>query len=76
MIDVIIGTTPTFTLKLKKTCDVNLLTVSNIYVTLKQGTVILTKTSQDLNIVDSKTVQVTLTQEESLNFTLDKKIEL
>ena len=72
----IIGTTPTFTLKLKKTYDVNLLTVSNIYVTLKQGTSILTKTSQDLNIVDSKTVQVTLTQEESLNFTLDKKIEL
>ena len=76
MIDVIIGTTPTFTLRLKKTYDVNLLTASNVYVTLKQGTSILTKTTLDLNFVDSKTVQVTLTQEESLNFTLDKKIEL
>lgn len=72
----IIGTTPTFTLKLKRTYDVDLNTVQNIYVTLKQGTTILTKSGLDVNVVDSKTVEVTLTQQESLNFSLDKKIEL
>lgn len=72
----IIGTTPTFTLKLKRTYDVDLTTVQNVYVTLKQGTNILTKSGLDINIVDSKTVTVTLTQQESLNFSLDKKIEL
>ena len=72
----IIGTTPTFTLKLKRTYDVDLTTVQNVYVTLKQGTNILTKSGLDINVVDSKTVTVTLTQQESLNFSLDKKIEL
>lgn len=72
----IIGTTPTFTLKLKRTYDVDLTTVQNVYVTLKQGTNILTKSGFDINVVDSKTVTVTLTQQESLNFSLDKKIEL
>ena len=72
----IIGTTPTFTLKLKRTYDVDLTAVQNIYVTLKQGTNVLTKSGLDINVVDSKTVTVTLTQEESLNFSLDKKIEL
>ena len=72
----IIGTTPTFTLKLKRTYDVDLTTVQNIYVTLKQGTNILTKSGLDINVVDSKTVKVTLTQQESLNFSIDKKIEL
>lgn len=72
----IIGTTPTFTLKLKRTYDVDLTTVQNIYVTLKQGTNVLTKSGLDINVVDSKTVTVTLTQQESLNFSIDKKIEL
>lgn len=72
----IIGTTPTFTLKLKRTYEVDLRQVINVYVTLKQGTILLTKTGLDLNIVDDKTVEVSLTQEESLNFVLDKAIEL
>ena len=72
----IIGTTPTFTLKLKRTCDVNLNLVNNIYVTLKQGSIALTKTGSDLIIVDSKTIRFSLTQAESLSFVIDKTVEL
>lgn len=72
----IIGTTPTLTLKLKRTCEVDLLTASNVYVTLKQGSNILTKSKPEVQVIDAKTVEITLTQQESLNFTLDKKIEL
>ena len=72
----IIGTTPTFTLKLKKSCDVDLFLVNNIYVTLKQGAVALTKTGNDLTIIDSKTIRFTLTQAESLGFAIDKIVEL
>lgn len=57
----IIGTTPTFTLRLKRTYDINLNSAQNIYVTFKQGGTTLTKTREDLLIVDSKTLQVTLT---------------
>ena len=72
----IIGTTPTFTLKLKKSYDVDLTSVNNIYVTLQQGNILLTKTGTDITIVDAKTIQVSLTQSESLNFTIDKTINL
>ncbi len=72
----IIGTTPTFTLKLKRTSNVDLTQANNVYATLKQGSILLTKTGQDINIVDAKTIQVSLTQEESLSFVIDKSIEL
>lgn len=72
----IIGTTPTFTLKIKRTSNVDLTLANNIYITLKQGSILLTKTGVDVIIVDEKTIQVSLTQEESLNFTIDKPIEL
>ena len=72
----IIGTTPTFTLKLKRTYDVDLTQVSKIYVTLKQGNVVLNKTGSDISVVDAKTVQFSLTQEESLGLTIDKSVEL
>ena len=72
----IIGTTPTFTLKFKRTYDVDLTQVSKIYVTLKQGNVILNKTGSDISVVDAKTVQFSLTQEESLGLTIDKSVEL
>ena len=74
----IIGTTPTFTLKLKRTDDVDLRLAMNVYVTLKQGNIVLTKTKSqhEINIVDAKTVQFSLTQAESLGFVLDKNVEL
>ena len=72
----IIGTTPTFTLKLKKTCSIDLTQMNHVYATLKQGNTILTKQDNNLIIVDSKTVQLALTQQESLGFALDKSVEI
>lgn len=72
----IIGTTPTFTLKLKRSYDIDLTQVSKIYVTLKQGNVLLNKTGSAVSVVDAKTVQFSLTQEESLNLSIDKSVEL
>jgi len=43
---------------------------------LKQGNLTFNKTGSDLTVVDSKTLQFSLTQEESLSLTLDKNVEL
>lgn len=72
----IVGTTPTLTLKLKRTSDADLNMATNIYVTLKQGNILLTKTGQDIELVDGKTLRISLTQSESLDFSVDKKVEL
>lgn len=72
----IIGTTPTFTFKLKYNCDADLQAASGVYITFKQGSNVLTKTGQSVSIVDSKTAVVTLTQAESFGFSLDKKLEV
>lgn len=72
----IIGTTPTFTLKLKHSQNVDLTQVTNIYVTLKQGSLVINKTGDNISVIDSKTIQFSLTQEESLSLALDKKVEL
>ena len=71
----IIGTTPTFTLKLKRSYDIDL-TTSTVYVTLKQGQTTITKSGQQVTVVDGKTVQFTLTEAESLSLTLDKSVEV
>lgn len=72
----IIGTTPTIVFKFKRNSTVNLSVASKIYITFKQGLNILTKTGTDINIIDAKTASVTLTQQESLNFVPDKKVEV
>ena len=72
----IIGTTPTITFKFKRNSTVNLLNASKIYITFKQGLNFLTKTDADLNIIDAKTISVTLSQQETLNFIVDKKVEV
>ena len=72
----IIGTTPTFTLKLRKSTNINFHEVNNIYITLKQGTNILTKNSSDIQIVDNTTLRFSISQAESLNFAIDKVIYL
>lgn len=72
----ILGTTPTFVLKLKRSYDIDLRTAINLIVTFKQGTYILNKSGNDLNFEDGKTVLVSLTEEESLNLVLDKKVEI
>lgn len=72
----IIGTTPIFTLKLKNNCDVDLTSVSKVYVTLKQGNTLLTKSGNQITIVDDKTIKFGITQAESLSFGIDKSVEL
>ena len=72
----IIGTTPIFTLKLKKNVDVDLQQAQNVYVSIKQGNVLLNKTGNDLIIEDGKTVKFTFTQAESLSLDISKEVEL
>lgn len=61
------GTTPTFTFTIKNQ-DVDLGAAQNVYVTLAQGPKIIEKTGTDLEI-ETRTVSVFLTQEESLRLT-------
>lgn len=72
----IIGTTPTFTLKLKKSTNIDLRQVENIYITLKQGINTITKSGQAISVLDDKTLRFSITQSESLSFTIDKAIQL
>ncbi len=72
----IIGTTPTLTLKLKRSYNIDLTHVTNVYITLKQGSTVITKTGANIVLVDGKTVQFTLSQEESLSLVLDKNVEV
>lgn len=71
----IIGTTPTFTLKLKRSYNIDL-SQSTVYVTLKQGQTTITKSGQQITLIDGKTVQFTLSQTESLSLVLDKSVEV
>jgi hypothetical protein len=70
------GTTPTFTLKLREDCNVNLQEANNIYFTVSQGTKEITKTGADLEIADGKTILVFLNQEESLSLREGQKTEV
>ena len=60
------GTTPTFILTLPNTVDLTV--VKNLYFTLEQGNVKLTKKGEDLS-VEGQEVSVYLGQEETLMFT-------
>lgn len=61
------GTTPTYTFTMPEGVDISLAT--GIYVTFckMDGSLIMTKTDDDLNVVDNA-VEVYLTQEETLSF--------
>ena len=59
------GTTPTFTLTIADT-SVDLGQAENIYFTLTQGSNAITKSGEDLE-VGTRTVNVFLTQEESID---------
>lgn len=61
------ATTPTFVLTLPETVDLS--QAENIYFTLKQGSVALMKTGDDL-ILDGQTVSVYLTQAETLGLSV------
>lgn len=61
----IAGTTPTLTLRLVgKTVD--LTQARNVYVTIRQGSSVITKTGEDLS-VDGNVVSVWLNQRDTLN---------
>lgn len=69
------GTTPTFSLTIDSD-DIDLIYASNVYATFKQGDVSLTKSGTDIEIA-SKTVDVYLTQAETLQFKMGQlKIQL
>jgi len=60
-------TTPEFTFVINDD-GVDLTTAANVYVTFKQSVFMITKTGEDLTIEDSKTIKVSLSQEESTYF--------
>lgn len=64
----IIGTTPTLTLKIPEESEADLTQATNIYFTIRQGSIIYTKTGEDITVVDAHTITVDLTQEETLSF--------
>ena len=59
------ATTPTFILTLPDTVDLS--EVENLYFTIEQNKTLLTKETEDLT-VDGQTVQVFLSQQETLQF--------
>ena len=72
----IIGTTPTFTLKVTDDETLDFTSVEKIYFTIKQGSITYTKTGEDIIIVDEHTISVTFTQEETLAFRYNLTAEI
>lgn len=66
MIGTIRGTTPTFRLELDTT-ETDLTQARNVYATFTQGTTVITKTGQDIDILPQE-VDVYLSQAETLLF--------
>ena len=66
------GTTPTH----EFTTDIDLSTADKIYITYKQGGVVkLEKALPDITVTPTKLI-VTLTQEETLSFSINKGVEI
>ena len=72
----IIGTTPTFTLKVTDDETLDFTSVEKIYFTIKQGSISYTKTGEDITIIDEHTISVTFTQEETLAFRYNLTAEI
>ena len=72
----IIGTTPTFTLKVTDDETLDFTSVEKIYFTIKQGSISYTKTGEDITIIDEHTISVTFTQEETLSFRYNLTAEI
>lgn len=64
---IIRGTTPTFTLTVPETVD--LTAANNVYATFRQGANVITKSGGNLS-VSEHTVDVYLSQDETLSFTV------
>ena len=74
--NVIVGTTPTFTIKVTDDETLNFEQTENIYFTIRQGSVKFTKTGEDISIIDEHTLQVTFSQEETLTFRYNLEAEI
>lgn len=61
------GTTPTDTIRIKNPGDLDLTTVDEVYVTIRQGVYTITKTGEDIEVAKAA-VSYSLTQQESLRF--------
>lgn len=66
MTEMTIGFTPTFTWTLPARID--LTQAQNVYFTITQGAVSVTKTGEDVEVIDAHTAEVSLTQEDTLKF--------
>lgn len=64
------GTTPTITLTIN---EIDLTALQSIYITFRQGGTCVTKQSGDSGVeINAHTVEITLTQAETLNFNTGK----
>lgn len=76
MIILIIGTTPTFNLKISGKEELDLTEAENIYFTIRQGSIKMTKSNEDITIIDEHNVQVSFTQEETLQLRYNMPTEI
>jgi hypothetical protein len=67
------ATTPTYVLTLPRSSEIDLTQASAVYFTLKQGTVTIDK---EATPTDAKTVEVSLTQQETLRLQEGKQAEV
>lgn len=67
------ATTPTYVLTLPQSSEIDLTQASVVYFTLKQGTVTIDK---EVTPTDAKTVEVSLTQQETLQLQEGKQAEV
>ncbi len=72
----ILGTTPTFTLKIADDSDADLTQANHVYFTICQGAKIITKSGEQLEVNDGKTVSVFLDQEDSMSLREGQKAEV
>ena len=56
MIILIIGTTPTFNLKISGKEELDLTEAENIYFTIRQGSIKMTKSNEDITVIDEHNV--------------------
>lgn len=58
------GTTPTFSIAVR---GIDLSSFPTIYITIKQGNFEIEKTGEDIKLIDSSTLEFSLTQKETLS---------
>ena len=72
----IVGTTPTFTLRVTDDENLNFYDAENIFFTIRQGSVEYTKDMEYITIVDNFTLRVSFTQEETLKFRYNQEAKI